>query len=428
MGGARRWFCQKRGNAPGTPRPRRVVGVKLEIHPPALASVPARPKIVLVGPAYPYRGGIAHFQNRLAQALGERADVRLVTFSRQYPTLLFPGESQFEDDARWQKRLPATPEKLIDSVNPLSWRKAGRWIAAERPDAVVFSHWLPFFVPAYLGVLAAMRKALKRANAPQPEVSLFLHNVFPHKAFPATKPLMRTLLSRADAYFTMSEHVTSDLKTFVPDARVYEGFHPVYDIFEPPLAPSEARAELGLPDERTLLFFGLIRPYKGLDILLDAMPAVHQKTGARLIVAGEFYDNRDAIMAQTKKLGLDQGDAPVVRFFPGYIPNEDVHRYFSAADAIVQPYRRATPSGVAQTAFFFGKPMVTTDLGVFAEVVPDGVAGVLVPPENPDALATGIARFYDIGPEKLADGAARQAEKYSWDALVDRLLPFLLNR
>ncbi len=385
----------------------------------------SNPTIVLVGPAYPFRGGIAHFQNRLAQALGERAEVRLATFSRQYPRLLFPGESQYEEDARWQKRLPGTPQRLLDSVNPLSWKKTGEWIAAQRPDSVVLSHWLPFFVPAYRGVLRAMRRALQKAGAPMPRVTLFLHNVYPHKAFPATKPLMKGLLAQADAYFTMSEHVTADLKALVPQADVYEGFHPVYDIFEPLLAPAEARAELGLPDERTLLFFGLIRPYKGLDILLDAMPRIHAETGARLIVAGEFYDNKDEILAQTKNLGLE---ADVVRFFPGYIPNEDVHRYFSAADAVVQPYRRATPSGVAQTAFFFGKPMITTNLGVFAEVVPDGVAGVLVPPETPDALADGIRRFYDLGPEKLAEGAARQAGKYSWEALVEKLLPFLLGR
>ncbi len=385
----------------------------------------SRPKIVLVGPAYPFRGGIAHFQNRLAQALGERADVRLVTFSRQYPRLLFPGESQFEEDARWQKRLPHAPERWIDSVNPVSWQRAGQRMAAWRPDAVVLSHWLPFFVPAYLGTLRALRRAMQKGGAPAPRVTLFLHNVFPHKAFPATRPLMKRLLGRADAFFTLSEHVTADLETLRPGADVYEGFHPVYDIFEPPMPPAQARAELGLPDGRTLLFFGLVRPYKGLDILLDAMPRIHRETGARLVVAGEFYDNKDELLAQAARLGLDAGEAPIVRFFPGYIPNESVHRYFSAADALVQPYRRATPSGVAQTAFFFGKPMITTDLGVFAEVVPDGVAGVLVPPENPDALADGVRRFYEIGPERLAEGAARQADKYSWSALVDTLLPFL---
>jgi D-inositol-3-phosphate glycosyltransferase len=382
----------------------------------------SHPRIVLVGPAAPFRGGIAHFSNRLAQAMEEAADVRLVTFTRQYPTLLFPGDSQFEETP-WAFRR--APERLLDSVNPLSWLRTGRAIADERPDAVVFVHWLPFFVPAYLGVLGAMRRRLRSIGAPMPVVSLFLHNIYPHKAFPATRALMRALVRAADRAFTLSEHVTRDAHAMRPDLPLYEGFHPVYDIFEPPIPAAEARAGLGLPDERILLFFGYIRPYKGLDVLLDAMPEIHRRTGARLIVAGEFYNNEDELRGKVKALGLDQGEAPVVRFFSQYIPNEKVHLYFSAADALVQPYRRATPSGVAQTAFFFGKPMVTTNLGVFAEVVPDGVAGVLVPPEDPAGLADGVARFYEIGPERLAEGARAQAERFSWHALVERLVPFL---
>ena len=384
--------------------------------------MPAHPNVVLVGPATPYRGGIAHFSNRLAQALAGRADVHLATFTRQYPALLFPGESQFESTA-WD--LPNAPARLLDSVGPASWVRTGRWIAEQRPDAVVFVHWLPFFVPAYLATLWAMRRHVRRMGEAQPVVTAFLHNVRPHKRFPATTRLMRALIGAVDRFFTLSPEVTKDLREIRPGATVYEGFHPVYDIFAPPIPPAEARAELGLPNERTLLFFGLVRPYKGLDVLLDAMPAVHERTGARLVVAGEFYNNEAELRAKVAALGLDQGEAPVVRFFSGYIPNDEVHRYFSAADGLVQPYRRATPSGVAQTAFFFGKPLVTTDLGVFAEVVPDGVAGVLVPPDDPAALADGVARFYALGPEKLAEGARAQASKFSWDALVHRLLPFL---
>ncbi|HYE58656.1 MAG TPA: glycosyltransferase, partial [Rhodothermales bacterium] len=301
-----------------------------------------RPRIVLVGPAAPFRGGIAHFSNRLAQAMEEAADVRLVTFTRQYPTLLFPGETQFED-TKWA--FQRQPERMLDSINPLSWLKTGRAIADERPDAVVFVHWLPFFVPAYLGVLGAMRRRLKALGAPMAVVSLFLHNIYPHKKFPATKPLMRALVGAADRAFTLSEHVTRDAHAMRPGLPLYEGFHPVYDIFQPAIPPAEARAVLGLPDGRTLLFFGYIRPYKGLDVLLDAMPEIHRRTGARLIVAGEFYNNEDELRAKVRALGLDQGEAPAVRFFSQYIPNEEVHLYFSAADALVQPYRRATPSG-----------------------------------------------------------------------------------
>lgn len=387
---------------------------------------PKKPTVVLIGPAAPFRGGIAHFSNRLAQALAPRADVHLATFTRQYPRVLFPGESQFEEGT-W--KLPHAPVRLLDSIGPRSWAKTGRWIAEQRPDAVVFVHWLPFFVPAYLGVLRAMRKRQCAIGAPRAEASVFLHNVRPHKRFPATEPLMKRLIGAADAFFTLSEHVTNDLKAIRPGARVLQGFHPVYDIFSPAIAPAEARAGLGIPDERTLLFFGYIRPYKGLDVLVEAMPAIHARTGARLIVAGEFYNNEAELRARVEALGLGarDGKPPVVRFFSQYIANEDVHRYFSAADALVQPYRSATPSGVAQTAFFFEKPLVTTNLGVFAEVVPDGVAGVLVPPEDPAALADGVARFYRIGPERLAEGARAQGAKFSWDALVDDLLPFLVR-
>ena len=392
-----------------------------------------RPRIVIVGPAAPFRGGIAHFSNRLAQAMhaadaGEGgADVHLVTFTRQYPERLFPGETQFEETP-WD--LPNAPERLLDSIGPASWLATGRRIAALRPDAVVMVHWLPFFVPAYLGVLWAMRRALRADGAAMPVVSLFLHNLRPHKRFPATGPLMRLLTGAADRHFTLSEHVTKELVEMRPDAVVHETFHPVYDIFHPAIDPAEARAALGIPDARTLLFFGYVRPYKGLDVLLDAMPEIHRRTGARLIVAGEFYNNEDELKAQAARLGLDgvDGAPPVVRFFSQYIPNETVHLYYSAADGLVQPYRRATPSGVALTSFFFGKPLVTTDLGVFAEIVPDGVAGILVPPEDPAALADGVARFYETGPDVLAVGARAQAERFSWTALVAGLTPFLAGR
>ncbi|HYE96466.1 MAG TPA: glycosyltransferase [Rubricoccaceae bacterium] len=384
------------------------------------------PRIALIGPAWPFRGGIAHFSNRLAQALGEHADVRLLTFSRQYPKLLFPGKTQLETTP-WA--LPHEPARLLDSLDPRSWRKAGRWLADGRPDVVVFVHWLPFFVPAYLGTLRAMRKALKKAGAAPPEVVLFLHNVRPHNRFPLTDPLMRRLIGVADSYLTLSEHVTKDLLAIKPEARVLESFHPIYDIFEPPIPPKEARAKLGLPDRPTALFFGYVRHYKGLDLLVEALPLARAKVDLQVIVAGEFYDDEEAIRKRAADLGLTSGDTPALRFFSDYIPNDEVHLYFSAADVVAQPYRSATPSGVAQTAFFFGKPMIVTDLGVLAEVVPDDVAGYVVPPNDVDALADALVRFFRKGtPERLAAGAAAQGRKYSWDALVAQLLPFLEKR
>ncbi len=385
---------------------------------------PPSPRVVLVGPFFPYRGGIAHFNNRLAQALAERCDVRMLSFDRQYPALLFPGTTQFEDTP-WD--LPGTPERLIDSVNPLSWKRAGDWLAAQRPDAVILAHWIPFFVPAYAAMLRRMQRVLAAEGAPRPEVTLFLHNVHPHKPFPLTEPLMRLLVGMADSYFTLSGHITDDLRALKPEARTLEAFHPVYDIFEDEVPPADARRRLGLPDRPTLLFFGVVRRYKGLDILIEALPKVRERVDVQLVVAGEFYDDEEAIKARIHALGLDAGPEPAVRFFPGYIPNEEVHLHFSAADLAVQPYRTATPSGVVQTAFYFGVPMVVSDLGVLAEMVPDGEAGYVVPPEDPDALAETIVRFFEADPAPLVEGAKAQGDRYSWDALVDELLPFVMR-
>lgn len=381
---------------------------------------PIRPRIAIVGPAYPFRGGIAHFSNRLAQAMEERFDVEMLTFSRQYPSLLFPGKSQLES-SEW--KLPHRPERLLDSIGPWSWRDAGVWLAERRPHVIMLVHWLPFFVPSYLGLLKHYRRALSKDDL-RAHVNVFLHNVFPHKAFPFTKALMERLLRRADSFLTLSNHVTDHLRTFRPEADVHEGFHPVYDIFEAPVDPTEARLRLGLADRPTMLFFGYVRRYKGLDLLIEALPAIREHVDAQVVVAGEFYDDKEEIRARITELGLDDH----VRVFSEYIPNEEVHLYFSAAEVVVQPYRSATPSGVAQTAFNFNKPMIVTDLGVLAEVVPDGVAGYVIPPEDPPALADAVVRFFDAGPDRFKAGVARQKEKYSWPSLTEDLAAFFEHR
>jgi len=380
----------------------------------------ARLRIAIVGPAHPFRGGIAHFSNRLAQALEAQFEVDLLTFSRQYPALLFPGKTQLETSA-W--RLPSRPERLIDSIGPGSWRHSGEWLAERRPDVIMLAHWLPFFVPSYLGVIRHYRKALPKGERPA-HLNLFLHNLFPHKRFPLTRPLMRRLVKRADSYFTLSPHVTEQLRSFRPDAAVLEGFHPVYDIFEPAIPSTDARARLGLREAPTMLFFGYVRRYKGLDLLIEALPSIRQRVDAQLVVAGEFYDDRERIEARIAELGL--GDA--VRIFSDYIPNEEVHLFFSAAEVVVQPYRSATPSGVAQTAFNFNKPMIVTDLGVLSEIIPDGVAGYVVPPEDPASLADAVVRFFEHGPEAFRDGVEAQKRRFSWDALTVELAQFFRER
>ncbi len=377
-------------------------------------------RIVLVGPAYPYRGGIAHFTNRLAQALDAAGhEVLLLTFSRQYPALLFPGKTQFEKTP-W--KLPNRPVRLIDSVNPFSWWKAGQWLAHQHPEVVVLMHWMPFFVPAYLGLLRAMRRAMPPRALPK--VALLLHTVWPHQRFPLTKHLMKALIQRADTFVTLSEHLTEELRGFAPEAEVAEGFHPVYDHFHAPIDPAVAREHLGLPDKPTILFFGYIRHYKGLDVLIEAMPLVRQQVDVQLVVAGEFYENEEELRGRAEDLGLGGTleESAAVQFYPEYIPNEEIHHYFSAADVVVQPYRSGVQSGVMKVALFFGKPMIVSDLGVLSEAI--GNAGYVVPPEDPGALADTIVRFFRSDTKKMIEGARAQGKRYTWAALVERLTSF----
>lgn len=271
--------------------------------------------------------------------------------------------------------------------------------------------WMPFFAPM-LGVIA--RRLRKRGVC----VLAVVHNAIPHERRPGDRSLTRWLLRACDGLLAMSEQVEADIRRLgvsVPTVRVP---HPVYDGFGDAMPRANARALLDLPaDAPVFLFFGFIRPYKGLDILLDAWAEVVRKIPeAVLVVAGEFYADEDALRAQAAALGNS------VRLDADYIPDNRVGLYFSAADAVVQPYRTATQSGVAQIAFHFGRPVITTDVGGLAEIVPDGVAGLVVPPEDPAALAQALIRFHTarLG-ETLEGGVAVERQRYTWDRLAQAL-------
>lgn len=382
-------------------------------------------RIALVGPAYPYRGGIAHFTNRFAEELAAEHEVLICTFDRQYPELLFPGKTQMEP-GDWE--LPVDPVRLIDSINPISWWRAGRWIGGQNPDVVAFAYWMPFFVPAYRGMLAGLRSAGERRAC---EV-LWLHNLHPHERLPGAGWLLRALVRRfvgqMDRFVCLSESTRQELLELRADAEVMTGFHPVYDIFEEAIDPERARRELGVDVEApTLLFFGYVRRYKGLDVLLEALARLPEEMDVQLLVAGAFYEEEAEYREQARSLGLLAERGPRVRFFPEYVPTEKVHLYFSAANLVVQPYRSATQSGVARTAFNFGRPVVVTDVGGLAEEVPDGEAGYVVPPEDPEALAGAVRRFFDADPGSFREGARRQAERFSWSALAEQFLAFVAD-
>ncbi|PAP75513.1 glycosyltransferase [Rubrivirga marina] len=364
-------------------------------------------RITLLGPAWPYRGGIAHFQSALARGLVARGhNVDQVTFRRQYPEALFPGKTQL-DDGPPPVDLPIAAQR-IDSLHPFSWVRTARHVAERGAEVAVFMHWMPFFGPAF-GVIA--RRLRKRGV----RVLAVVHNAIPHERRPGDITLTRYGLGACDGLVVMSDQVRADVEALGLGAPVEQVAHPVYDGFGVPTPAAEAREALGLPTGVPLfLFFGFIRRYKGLHVLLEAWPRVRERVpGAQLVVAGEFYADEAELRAQAAALDG-------VRLDADYIPDDRVGLYFSAADAVVQPYVSATQSGVAQIAFHFGTPVITTDVGGLAEIVPDGEAGLVVPPEDPGALADTLVRFVedDLG-ERLAAGVRRERERYSWDRLCE---------
>ena len=376
---------------------------------PRNPGTPNHRTLILVGPMHPYRGGIAHFTETMYRGLQARGHaVEAVTFTRQYPELLFPGKTQLETGA---VDAPVPAARLIDTINPVTWRKAARHIARMQPDAVLFHFWMPFFGP----VFGRMARYVRKRGA---KVLVVVHNAIPHERRPGDLLLGRYFLNAADGCIVMSGAVAEDLEELGVDVPVRQVVHPVYDLFGPAAPREEARRNLGLSGTApVLLFFGFVRKYKGLHVLLEAMPRVLEaRPDAHLVVAGEFYDDEAPYRALIERHGLTEH----VHLHADYIPNKDVPTFFAAADVVVQPYLSATQSGVAQIAFHFDTPLIITDVGGLAEVVPHERAGLVVPPEDPGALAGAIVRFFEETLEEtLTKGVREQKKAYSWDRLYD---------
>lgn len=369
-------------------------------------------KVVIIGPAYPLRGGLATYDERLARAFQAAGDqVRIVTFSLQYPEFLFPGQTQYSTEPG---PTDIAIEVSLNSVNPLTWWQVGRRLRRERPDVVIFRFWLPLMGPA-LGTVAR----LVRGNG-HTRVVAITDNVIPHEKRPGDGPLTRYFLSACDGFVTMSRAVLANLKDlgFGSKPALYRP-HPLYDNFGPGKPKDVALAALGLaPEYRYVLFFGFIRAYKGLDILLEALadPRV-AALPVKLIIAGEFYEDAAPYEVLIQKYQLENRLVRATDF----IPNERVADYFSAADMVIQPYKNATQSGVSQVAYHFGRPMLVTDVGGLAELIPDGVVGYVVPP-TPAAIADALVDFYAHNREEtLAAGVRLEARKFSWEVMVAAL-------
>jgi D-inositol-3-phosphate glycosyltransferase len=369
-------------------------------------------KIIIIGPAHPLRGGIAVFNERLAEVLQEDGhEVTIYSFSLQYPNFLFPGKTQYSEDP------PPTQLNIqvkVNSVNPFNWIKIGREISRMKPDIVIGRFWLPFMGPCFGTILRLIKRNKKT------RIIGFVDNIIPHEKRPGDYLFAKYFVGACDAFLVMSKTVEAQLRTFTKQKPIALAEHPLSDNFGKAVNYESALAHLNLSkDFRYLLFFGFIRDYKGLDLLLEAMADERvQNLKVKLIVAGEYYSNEEKYKTQIASLGIDNQLVMATKF----ISNEEVKYYFCAADLITQPYKTATQSGVSSLGYFFEKPMLVTKVGGLPEIVQHDKAGYVVDVDS-KSIAEAIVDFYE---NKRSEAFVEQVQidkkMFSWEAMIDAFL------
>jgi glycosyltransferase involved in cell wall biosynthesis len=376
-------------------------------------------KIIIIGPAHPLRGGLASYDERLAKEFMQQGHtVSIYTFSLQYPGFLFPGTTQFSTEP-----APADLDihVRINSVNPLNWISVGRELKKLQPDLMVVRYWLPFMGPC----LGSILRIVKQNN--HTKVVCIADNIIPHEKRIGDVAFTKYFVPPVDAFITMSEKVLSDLPLFAKGKPAKFVAHPLYDNFGEKLSVEEARQHLHIPkDEKIMLFFGFIRKYKGLDILLDAIKILKSSNnsplgdGGKLLIAGEFYEDRKPYDEQIAKLGIE--DWLILK--TEFIADSEVKYYLSAANVVIQPYRSATQSGVTPLAYHFEKPMIVTNVGGLPSLVPDDKVGLIAEP-NAESIAAKITEFFQKGEAHFLPHLIEEKKKYSWAKMVETILEIL---
>lgn len=368
-------------------------------------------KVIIVGTAFPYRGGLAAFNERLAyEYINQGHDVEIYTFTLQYPSFLFPGKTQYSTDA--------APEGLkifrkVNSCNPINWFRVGREIAKKKPDLLITKFWLPFMAPC-LGTI----ERLVRSNRHTKVVSI-LDNVIPHEHRIGDKMFARYFIRSTDAFVAMSKSVLNDLRLFTKDKPASFCPHPLYDHYGERLDRTVALQQLNLsPENKYVLFFGFIRSYKGLDLLLKAFADERLRhSNIKLVVAGEYYGDPKPYLQLIDELKLDD----TVIQCTDFIPDSEVNRYFSAADIVAQPYKSATQSGVTQIAFHFEKAMLVTKVGGLPEIVPHGKIGFVVEPDAQE-IASALVNFFAQDLKACFEANIKEEKKkYEWTCLTEAI-------
>ena len=368
-------------------------------------------KVIIIGSAWPLRaGGLATFNERLAkQFIEEGFDTSIYTFSLQYPSFLFPGSTQLSKEPA---PIGLKIKACINSINPLNWWKVGNELRNLKPDFIVVRFWMPFFGPC----LGTILRIVNRNKFTQ--IICIADNVIPHEKRLGDKVLTKYFLSSIHRFVTMSEKVNTDLKTFTQKPSI-NIVHPIYDNFGDMVSKEEARKHLSLPvNEKIILFFGFIRKYKGLDLLLEAMNDSRIKeANIKLLIAGEFYDNKEEYETIISKYNL----ANSLYLRTQFIDNTEVKYYLGAADFVIQPYKHATQSGVTPLAYHFEKPMLVTNVGGLADLVPHLKVGVVTEP-NALAIASGIIQLYELGEIHFLKQLCEEKKKFSWDKLTAAII------
>ena len=372
-------------------------------------------KIIIVSAAYPLRGGIAQYAAILFKTLQQRGhQVDVFTFRRQYPKILFPGKTQLETNKTESVRIESHP--VLDSINPFNWLKVFGLIKKNRPALIIFNYWMPFFAPCYGAIGWLIKKFTKI------KILYICHNIIPHERWPGDLFLTKFAFSTVDYFIVQSAIVANELLSLFPEAKYKHIAHPIYYIFGEMMPKEEARKKLQLTTQQVILFFGFVRAYKGLDLLLKAVPLIKPTLDVKLLVVGEFYEDKTKYLDLINHLGIFRE----VVIYSDFIPNEEVGLFFSAADVVVLPYKSATQSGIVQVAYHFNKPCIVTDVGGLGEVVIDNKTGFVVPPENPDEIAQAVLRFYEKNKEKeFSANIEIEKKKYSWDNIADAIESFI---
>jgi len=366
-------------------------------------------RISLIGPFPPFRGGISDFNTALFNELDQSHDLQVINYSTQYPKLLFPGETQYKEEVKGLVQS----ERILSSINPFSWRKTASKIFKFKPDIIVIHYWMPFFAPALWKISVLLKKQI------DVKIIVICHNLIPHENQSFSQFITKIFLNNIDRFIVMSKLVRSDLVKMVPNAKFKLTPHPIYNIFGNIINKDIARKKLSIKAKNVILYFGLIREYKGLDILLNSIPQIKQKLKDFIVVvAGECYEKTEKYYDIIEKLKIQDSVDLRLKF----IPDDEVSEYFSAADVVTLPYKTATQSGITQIAYNFNRPVIVSDVGGLAEIVPNGKVGYVVKPQAED-FAKAIIKFFKKDKfEEFSKNVETQKQLFSWGKFVDNLM------